>query len=44
VDAGEPGRGRDTFAITIRDAARRVVATLEGTIEAGNIQSLRMRR
>ncbi|HZT76131.1 MAG TPA: DNA/RNA non-specific endonuclease [Vicinamibacterales bacterium] len=42
VDAGEPGRGRDTFAITIRDASGHVVSTANATITDGNIQSLRM--
>lgn len=42
VDAGEPGRGRDVFAITIRDGAGGVVASVNGTISAGNIQSLKM--
>ncbi|HZP48071.1 MAG TPA: DNA/RNA non-specific endonuclease [Vicinamibacterales bacterium] len=40
LDAGEPGRGRDQFAITIRDAAGVVVATVAGTISSGNIESI----
>jgi len=42
TDAGEPGRGRDAFAITIRDAAGQIVASVNATITAGNIQSLRV--
>ena len=44
TDAGEPGRGRDTFALTIRSPAGVVVATVAGTLSKGNIQSLRARR
>jgi hypothetical protein len=40
TDAGEPGRGRDTFAITVRDAAGAVVASVNATLTAGNIDSL----
>lgn len=40
VDAGEPGRGRDRFAITIRDAAGQVVAAVDAAIADGNIESL----
>jgi hypothetical protein len=41
TDAGEPGRGRDLFAITIRDASGVVVASVSAAITDGNIQSLR---
>jgi DNA/RNA endonuclease G (NUC1) len=41
VDAGEPGPGRDTFAITITDSTGHAVASLNATITSGNIQSLR---
>jgi beta-lactamase superfamily II metal-dependent hydrolase len=44
TDAGEPGRGHDRFAITIRDAAGRVVASIDAALENGNIQSLRIGR
>jgi hypothetical protein len=44
TDAGEPGRGRDSFTITIADPGGHVVATLNATITDGNIQSLRPRR
>jgi HYR domain len=41
TDAGEPGRGHDSFAITIRSATGAVVASVNATITTGNIQSLR---
>ena len=44
IDAGEPGRGRDAFAITIRDGAGHIVAAVDATIVSGNIQSLRITR
>jgi beta-lactamase superfamily II metal-dependent hydrolase/predicted extracellular nuclease len=44
TDAGEPGRGRDVFAITIRSATGAVVASVDATITAGNIDSLRSLR
>jgi hypothetical protein len=40
TDAGEPGRGRDTFAITIRDAGGAVVASVNATLTSGNVDSL----
>ena len=42
ADAGEPGRNRDSFAITIADPAGRVVASTSAVITGGNIQSLRL--
>jgi uncharacterized repeat protein (TIGR03803 family) len=39
TDTGEPGRGRDTFAITIRDANGVVVSTAAGTLIEGNIEA-----
>jgi hypothetical protein len=39
TDAGEPGRGRDVFAITIRSAAGVIVASVNATITSGNIDS-----
>ena len=42
-DEGEPGRGRDTFAITIRDVNGQMVADVRGPLAAGNIQSHRLR-
>jgi hypothetical protein len=44
TDAGEPGPGRDLFAITVRDAAGHVVASVNATISSGNIDSLQIRR
>src|SRR5262249_38648988 len=41
TDAGEPGRGRDSFRITVRDGAGQVVASVDARITDGNIQSLR---
>jgi hypothetical protein len=40
TDAGEPGRGRDVFAITIRDPQGAVVASVDATLTAGNVDSL----
>jgi len=42
-DGGEPGRGVDAVAVTVRDGAGAIVASIDGTITAGNIASLRMR-
>lgn len=42
ADEGEPGRGRDTFAITIRDGNKVVVASVSGVLSEGNIQSERL--
>ena len=44
TDAGEPGRGRDRFMITIRDAHGTVVASVDGLLSDGNIQSERLRQ
>ena len=44
TDAGEPGRGRDTFSITINAPSGEVVATVTGALSGGNIQSLRVER
>ena len=44
TDAGEPGRGHDTFAITIRDGAGHIVASVNSVITSGNVQSLRLTR
>ena len=44
VDAGEPGAGRDRFTITVRSPQGAIVATVTGTITAGNIQSSRVER
>ena len=42
TDAGEPGRNRDSLAITVTDAAGHVVASVNGVITSGNIQSQRI--
>ncbi len=41
TDRGEPGRGRDTFAVVIRTPAGAVVESVSGTLRDGNIQSFR---
>ena len=43
VDRGEPGRHRDDMTITVRNAAGSIVLSADGTIDAGNIQSTRIR-
>jgi hypothetical protein len=43
TDAGEPGRGRDTFAIVIKDRGGRVVANVDGRLAAGNNESVGIR-
>lgn len=40
-DRGEPGRGHDTFRVVIKDQSGVVVATAGGTLDSGNLQSLR---
>jgi hypothetical protein len=42
TDAGEPGHGRDRFAITIRAPGGAVVLSIDNVIASGNIQSTRM--
>jgi Tol biopolymer transport system component len=44
ADAGEPGRQRDRFLITIKDPTGAIVSTVDGTLTRGNIESLRGRR
>ncbi|MDP2054231.1 MAG: kelch repeat-containing protein, partial [Acidobacteriota bacterium] len=39
ADRGEPGKSRDLFAITVRDGAGAVVATVSSAIHGGGIQS-----
>jgi hypothetical protein len=41
TDQGEPGRDKDTIRVIIRNASG-VVATVAGTLDGGNIQSLRL--
>ena len=44
ADAGEPGRDRDSFTITISDETGHVVASVNAVITDGNVQSLRLER
>jgi hypothetical protein len=39
ADRGEPGRGRDTFTLVVKDGRGTVVLSIGGTIDDGNIQS-----
>jgi hypothetical protein len=44
-DRGEPGRKRqESLRVTIYDGAGVVVATFEGPLDGGNVQSLRLKR
>ena len=43
TDRGEPGAGRDTFSLTVRDGAGAVVFSESGVLAKGNIQSERLR-
>jgi predicted extracellular nuclease len=40
-DRGEPGRGRDTFALTVFAPNGQVVATASGVLRDGNIQAMK---
>jgi probable HAF family extracellular repeat protein len=40
ADAGEPGRGRDSFAIVIKAPDGTIVANAGGTLAGGNVQSV----
>jgi hypothetical protein len=42
TDGGEPGRHRDTFWLVIKDAHGNVVNDVSGSLEGGNIQSMRL--
>jgi hypothetical protein len=44
IDAAQPGAGYDRVAITIRDAAGTVMASVDGTITSGEIRSRRINR
>jgi hypothetical protein len=39
-DRGEPGRGRDTFSLVVKDSRGVVVLSVDATIDDGNIQSV----
>jgi probable HAF family extracellular repeat protein len=43
IDAGEPGPGKDSFAITITSPSGDVVARVSGLLSGGNIQSRRVK-
>lgn len=43
-DQGEPGKNRDTFAITIRNAAGMIVAQVQGSLGGGNVDSTRLKK
>jgi hypothetical protein len=43
TDKGEPGKGVDTFTITIKDSRGNIVATVNGALNGGNLQSTRIR-
>jgi hypothetical protein len=40
-DRGEPGAGRDTFALTVTSPAGVIVESVAGVLRSGNVQSLR---
>jgi hypothetical protein len=42
-DGGEPGRGRDGFALTVTAPDGSVVARVDGRLAGGNVQSRRLR-
>jgi hypothetical protein len=42
TDKGEPGRGRDTFALLVKDSNGQVVASINDSIDGGDIQSTRL--
>lgn len=39
TDRGEPGRGRDTFMLTVKDSRGVIVLKVNATLDEGNIQS-----
>jgi hypothetical protein len=44
TDKGEPGRGRDTFTLVIKDTKGKVVLDASGTLDHGNVQLTHMSR
>jgi hypothetical protein len=44
TDKGEPGRGRDSFALVVTDPSGRVVLDVNDTLDSGNIESTRLLR
>ncbi len=43
-DRGEPGRNRDRFSIVIRNASGQTVASVNDTLDAGNVQAANVLR
>ena len=43
TNQGEPGRSRDTISIAIKNSQGQVVATVNGSLTAGNVQSIGVR-
>ena len=43
-DNGEPGTGRDTFAVTVRNAQGDIVLQASGLLSAGNVDKLQYQR
>ena len=42
TDQGEPGRGRDTFTLIVKDSRGEIVANVNGDLDGGNVQSTRL--
>lgn len=42
-DAGEPGRHRESIRITIRNSSGAIVASVDGVLTEGNVQSFRIK-
>ncbi|MEO8680596.1 MAG: FG-GAP-like repeat-containing protein [Vicinamibacterales bacterium] len=42
TDQGEPGRHRDVFSIVVKDSRGTIVASVAGSLDGGNIQSMRL--
>ena len=42
TDRGEPGPQRDTFSLVVKDGRGVIVANVDGTIDGGNIQAVRL--
>lgn len=43
-DRGEPGRHRDTFRLVVKDQRGAIVASVDDTLDGGNVQSIRLKR
>jgi hypothetical protein len=44
TDKGEPGTHRDTFSLVVKDSRGKVVASISGDLDGGNVQSFLLRR